>query len=262
MSWFEAMMLGLVQGLTEFLPVSSSGHLQIGNALLNTGVEENLTFAVAVHAATVLSTLLALRKEIYILIRDALRIEWNNSTRYLFKIALSMIPVAIVGLFFKDAVESLFSSGLVLTGACLLLTAVLLTFASFARPRERKDIGFRDAIVIGLAQALAILPGLSRSGATISTGLLLGNQKESVARFSFLMVLVPILGEAVLDLSRGGFSAASSGIPAFSLMVGFLTAFLSGYVACRWMLRLVQRGKLIYFALYCALLGMTTLIIL
>lgn len=260
MSWFEAMFLGLIQGLTEFLPVSSSGHLQIGNELLGIDNKEDLTFAVAVHAATVLSTLVVLWQEISRLFSGALKFEWNEPTRYVFKIALSMIPVAIVGLFFKDYVETLFGSGLTIVGISLLVTAALLTFASLAKPRQKEHISFLDSFIIGLSQALAVLPGLSRSGATISTGILLGNNKESVAKFSFLMVLVPILGEALLDLSRGGFSSEASGIQTLPLIVGFLSAFIAGCIACRWMIGLVKKGRLIYFAIYCALVASLILI--
>ena len=200
MTWLEALVLGVIQGLTEFLPVSSSGHLQIFSALFGVQGEENLTFAVAVHAATVCSTIVVLRKEIWDLLQGLFRFAWNEETMYIAKIVLSMIPVAIVGVFFKDQVEALFGSGLLVVGVSLLLTACLLAFAYYARPRTKTTISFRDAFVIGIAQACAVLPGLSRSGSTIATGILLGNNKEKVAKFSFLMVLVPILGEAFLDL--------------------------------------------------------------
>lgn len=255
MSWLEALVLGIVQGLTEFLPVSSSGHLQIFSALFGYTGEENLTFAVAVHAATVCSTIVVLRKEIGSLLQGLFRFRWNEETIYICKIIVSMIPVAIVGFFFKDYVEQLFGSGLKLVGAALLLTAALLAFAYYARPRQKTSLSFKDAFIIGLAQACAVVPGLSRSGSTIATGILLGNNKESVAKFSFLMVLVPILGEAFLDLLKGGFSPAQSGISAGTLIIGFIAAFVSGYVACRWMLNLVKKGKLIWFALYCLVVG-------
>ncbi len=259
MSWWEALVLGLVQGLTEFLPVSSSGHLQIGHALFGLHGEENLTFAVAVHAATVCSTILVLWSEVSVLFKGLFRFKWNDETQYVAKIVLSMIPIGIVGLFFKDRIEALFSSGLLVVGICLLVTAALLAFAYYAKPRKKEKISFVDALVIGIAQACAVFPGLSRSGTTISTGLLLGNKKESVAQFSFLMVLIPILGEAFLDLTKGGFSEAS-GIPALSLVAGFLAAFASGCIACKWMINIVKRGKLIYFAIYCAVVGTAVLI--
>lgn len=260
MSWLEALVLGIVQGLTEFLPVSSSGHLQIFSALFGIQGEENLTFAVAVHAATVCSTIVVLRNEIWDLLKGLFRFTWNPETIYIAKIILSMIPVAIVGVFFKDYVEEIFGSGLMIVGIALLVTACLLAFAYYAKPREKKEISFRDSFIIGLAQACAVLPGLSRSGSTIATGILLGNNKENVAKFSFLMVLVPILGEAFLDLMKGGFSPAESGISMLSLVVGFLAAFISGYVACSWMLNLVKKGKLIWFAVYCLVAGLAVLI--
>ncbi|RHV97677.1 undecaprenyl-diphosphate phosphatase [Culturomica massiliensis] len=259
MDWLEALVLGVIQGLTEFLPVSSSGHLQIFNAILGVEGEENLTFAVAVHAATVCSTIVVLRKEIAVLLAGLFRFRWNEETMYIAKIVVSMIPVGIVGFFFKDYVESLFGSGLMVVGGALLLTSVLLAFAYYAKPRVRSVISFRDAFIIGLAQACAVIPGLSRSGSTIATGILLGNNKENVAKFSFLMVLVPILGEAFLDLMKGNFGQAESGISTLSLAVGFLAAFISGFIACSWMLNLVKKGKLIWFAVYCFIVGVTVL---
>lgn len=260
MNWLDALWLGLLQGFTEYLPVSSSGHLQIAQALMgNVDGEENLTFAVVVHAATVCSTLVVLWREIYALLRGSLELRWNNETQYMCKILLSMIPVAIVGFFFKDYVESLFGNGLLIVGIMLLVTAVLLTFANFAKPRKGK-ISFSDAFVIGIAQAFAVLPGLSRSGTTIATGLMLGDKKEDVAKFSFLMVIVPILGEAFLDLMKGGLSPEASGISAAALIVGFFAAFISGCVACKWMLSIVKRGKLVYFAYYCVAAGLFAII--
>ena len=260
MSWLDALWLGLLQGFTEYLPVSSSGHLQIAQALMgNVDGEENLTFAVVVHAATVCSTLVVLWREIYVLLRGSLELRWNDETQYMCKIFLSMIPVGIVGLFFKDYVESLFGNGLLVVGILLLVTAVLLTFANFAKPRKGK-ISFSDAFVIGVAQALAVLPGLSRSGTTIATGLMLGDKKEDVAKFSFLMVIIPILGEAFLNLMRGGLSPEASGISAAALAVGFIAAFISGCVACKWMLSIVKRGKLLYFAYYCVAAGLFAII--
>ena len=258
MDWWEAFILGLIQGLTEFLPVSSSGHLQIGETLFGLQGEENLTFAVAVHAATVCSTILILWKEIAGLGKGLFRFQWNDETQYVAKIILSMLPVAVVGVLFKDCVEALFGSGLLVVGVCLLVTAALLAFAYYTKPRTKDKISFRDALLIGMAQACAVLPGLSRSGATISTGLLLGNKKETVAQFSFLMVLIPILGEALLDLMKGGFSG-SAALPAGALLVGFVAAFAAGCAACKWMIAIVKRGKLIYFAVYCAIAGVIVL---
>ena len=262
MTWIDALILGIVQGLTEFLPVSSSGHLEIGNALLGSGQTDNLAFTVAVHAATVLSSICALWHEVSRLIRGCMAFSWNEETQYVAKIVVSMIPVMIVGLFFKDTVEAFFGHGLTLVGCMLLVTAALLAFAYFAKPRIKTEISFRDAFIIGIAQAFAVLPGVSRSGATISTGLLLGNKKESMAAFSFLMVLIPILGEAFLDLVKGDFSAEMSGISSTALIVGFTAAFVSGFAACRWMIGLVRRGRLIWFSVYCAVLALATLIFL
>ncbi|MDR1273179.1 MAG: undecaprenyl-diphosphate phosphatase [Odoribacteraceae bacterium] len=261
MDWLQALVLGIIQGLTEFLPVSSSGHLQIFGALFGVAAEENLTFAIVVHAATVCSTIVVLWRELAALGRGICRFKYNAELAYALKIGLSMIPVAVVGLFFKERVEVLFASGLALVGAMLLLTAALLAFAYRARPGKKAGISYRDAFLVGLAQACAVVPGLSRSGTTIATGLLLGNQKEEVAKFSFLMVLIPILGEALLDLMKGDFSASASGISAGVLLVGFAGAFISGVIACRWMIGIVKRGKLIWFALYCALAGILAIVL-
>ena len=208
-----------------------------------------------VHAATVCSTLVVLWREIAGLFAGVFRFHWNEETQYVAKIFLSMIPVGIVGLFFKEEVESVFGNGLLVVGIMLLVTALLLTFAHYARPRRKEKISYKDAIIIGLAQACAVMPGLSRSGTTIATGLMLGDKKEQVARFSFLMVIIPILGEALLELMKGELSPAESGISVSAMIVGFLAAFVSGCVACKWMLRLVQNGKLVWFALYCVLMA-------
>lgn len=261
MSWLEALILGVVQGLTEYLPVSSSGHLQIGHALLGTAGEENLTFAIVVHAATVLSTLVVLWREVaQLFVGTFTTTAWNDEKKYVCKLLVSMIPVFVVGMFFKDEVEAFFGNGLLLVGICLLITATLLAFAYFAKPRQKAEISYVDAFVIGLAQAVAVLPGLSRSGSTIATGLLLGDKKESVAQFSFLMVLIPILGEAFLDLLDLCGSGAALGIGWLPLAVGFVAAFVSGCLACKFMLALVRRGKLIYFAIYCVIVGAATVI--
>ena len=261
MEWFEALVLGIVQGLTEFLPISSSGHLAIANALFDNTSADNLTFTIAVHAGTVCSTLLVLWSEVSRLFTGMFRFKWNDETQYIAKIFISMIPVVIVGFFFKHEVEALFGKGLYIVGAALLLTACLLALASFIKPRKKEKISFKDALFIGVAQAVAVIPGLSRSGATIATGLLLGNKREIVAKFSFLMVLIPILGECFLDLMKGGFSGSAT-LPVSSLVVGFLAAFVSGALACKWMINLVKKGKLIYFAAYCALAGMLVLLFL
>ena len=261
MSWIEALILGLVQGLTEYLPVSSSGHLAIGSEFFGIEGEENLAFTVAVHVATVLSTRVILWKEIDWIFRGLFKCQLNEETKYVLNIVVSMIPVGIVGVFFKDYVEEVFGSGLAIVGAMLLLTAVLLTFSYYAKPRQKEKISLRDAFIIGLAQACAVMPGLSRSGSTIATGLLLGNKKETLAQFSFLMVIPPILGEALLDVVKGlNGEEAFGGIDALPLTVGFLAAFVSGCLACKWMINIVKKGKLIYFGIYCAIAGVLTLI--
>src|SRR5574344_2766840 len=258
MEWFEAIILGIIQGLAEFLPISSSGHLIIGKELLGIENSENVVFETVVHAATVLSTITILWKEISNLFLKSIKFQWNDETQYLCKIAISMIPVLIVGLFFKDTVEALFGEGVILVGIMLLVTALLLALTKFVKFKERKDVGFVSALIIGLAQAVAVLPGLSRSGTTIATGLLLGNKKESIAQFSFLMVIVPVLGEALLnvkDVLDQGFAVAMNGISFSAILIGFLAAFITGCLACRWMINIVKKGKLIWFAVYCVVIG-------
>lgn len=262
MEWFEALILGLLQGLTEYLPVSSSGHLAIGSALFGIEGEENLAFTIVVHVATVFSTLVILWKEIDWIFKGLFKFRMNDETRYVINIIISMIPIGIVGVFFKDEVEAIFSSGLLVVGCCLLLTAVLLTFSYYYKPRQKAEISKKDAFIIGLAQACAVLPGLSRSGSTIATGLLLGDNKAKLAQFSFLMVIPPILGEALLDgmkLMKG--EAIAGDIPTLSLIVGFVAAFVSGCLACKWMINIVKKGKLIYFGIYCAIAGVLTLVL-
>ena len=250
MTTIQAIILGVVQGLTEFLPVSSSGHLMLASELLGTDMSaaDDLTFSLTLHAATVLSTIVVLWREVWRLLRGVFSTKFNDEQAYVLKIVISMIPVGIVGFCFKDYLEMAFSSVLVV-GIMLLVTAILLFFAYKAKPREKEDISYRDALIIGLAQACATMPGLSRSGTTIATGLLLGNKKESMAQFSFLMVLVPILGEAFLEILGGGF--AESSIGALPLLLGFLAAFVSGLLACKVMIALVKKAKLVWFALYC-----------
>ena len=262
MSWFEALILGLIQGLTEYLPVSSSGHLAIGQALfgMNDGAD-NLMFTVAVHVATVLSTIVILWSEIDWILKGLFKCELNAETKYVLNIIVSMIPVGIVGLFFKDQVEEIFGSGLLVVGFCLLITSALLVFSYYAKPRQKEHISWKDALIIGIAQAIAVLPGVSRSGSTIATGLMLGDKKESLAQFSFLMVIPPILGEALLDvlkMLKG--EDVMGGIETLPLVIGFLAAFLSGCVACKWMINIVKKGKLIYFGIYCAIVGVVTII--
>ena len=264
MNWLQALILGLIQGLTEYLPVSSSGHLAIGQALfgLENG-ESNLAFTVLLHVATVLSTVVILWSEIVWLFKDLFKFKWNEGTKYIVNILISMIPVAIVGFFFKDKIEEVFGSGLLIVGIMLLVTATLLTFSYFAKPRQKENISPVHAFIIGIAQACAVMPGLSRSGSTIATGLLLGNKKEKLAQFSFLMVIPPILGEALLDVKdmiEVGFGEAMGGLSPVAAIVGFLAAFISGCFACKWMINLVKKGKLIWFAVYCVIIGVVAII--
>lgn len=266
MSELEALLMGVLQGLTEYLPVSSSGHLAIASNLFGVEGEENLTFTIAVHVATVFSTLVILHKEIFWIFKGLFDFKSpgiNEEQKYALNILVSMIPVGIVGLFFKDYVEEIFGSGLLVVGCCLLITAALLAFSYFARPRTKEKLSLKDAFIIGVAQAIAVLPGVSRSGSTIATGLLLGNKKETLAQFSFLMVIPPILGEALLSIikaARHGAEAATGDLSLTSLLVGFLAAFISGCLACKWMINIVKKGKLVYFAVYCALVGIALIV--
>lgn len=275
MNTLQALIMGLLQGLTEYLPVSSSGHLTIASELFGIDGESNMTFTIAVHMATVLSTLVILGSEIGKILKGMCNPlsprslkgngtflnRLNPDQRYVLNILVSMIPIGIVGVFFKDQVEEIFGSGLLVVGICLLLTAALLTFSYLARPRQRENISLSHAFIIGLAQAVAVLPGLSRSGSTIATGLLLGNKKEKLAQFSFLMVIPPILGEALLDvLKMVKGEEATGGIDTLPLIVGFVAAFISGCAACKWMIGIVKKGKLIYFAYYCAIVGVASIV--
>lgn len=275
MNTLQALIMGLLQGLTEYLPVSSSGHLTIVSELFGIDGESNMTFTIAVHVATVLSTLVILGSEIGKILKGMCNPlsprslkgngtflnRLNPDQRYVLNILVSMIPIGIVGVFFKDQVEDIFGSGLLVVGICLLLTAALLTFSYLARPRQRENISLGHAFIIGLAQAVAVLPGLSRSGSTIATGLLLGNKKEKLAQFSFLMVIPPILGEALLDvLKMVKGEEATGGIDTLPLIVGFVAAFISGCAACKWMIGIVKKGKLIYFAYYCAIVGVASIV--
>ena len=261
MDWLQALILGIIQGLTEYLPVSSSGHLAIGSYLFGLQDSDNLMFTVLVHVATVLSTFVILWSEIDWILKGLFKFKMNDETKYFINILISMIPVGIVGVFFKDYVEEVFGSGLLIVGIMLLVTAALLTFSYYAKARITQNISWKDALIIGIAQACAVMPGLSRSGSTIATGLLLGNKKESLAQFSFLMVIPPILGEALLDVMKmmKGEDVFGS-ISTLPLMVGFLAAFISGCIACKWMISIVKRGKLIYFGIYCAIVGAVTII--
>ena len=271
MEWFEAILLGLIQGLTEFLPVSSSGHLEIGKVLLGVETTDDLLFTTMVHAATVLSTIVVFRKQIWDLLSGffgglkGVKVEngalvCNDQTDYLLKMVVSMIPVFVVGVFFKEQVESLFGS-ITVVGVALVMTALLLFFSDYAsRPGHksifpantyRNGISYWQALAVGLGQAFAVIPGLSRSGTTISTGLICGVKRDVMAQFSFLMVLVPILGETFLELVGGEFGASSVG--ALPLVLGFVSAFVSGLFACKVMIALVKKARLSWFALYCLL---------
>lgn len=259
MEIFESVILGAVQGLTEFLPVSSSGHLQLAKELLGVEIEENLAFDVTLHAATVLSTIVILWGEIWWLVRGIFTRKMNDEKRYFIKLVISMLPIGVVGLLFKDDINAMLGSEyiMVIVGGMLLLTAALLTFAYYARPRQKSTISYRDAFIIGLSQGVASMPGLSRSGTTIATGLILGNQKAAVATFSFLMVLAPIMGETLLELIDGGMTL--EGVSTSALIAGFISAFVVGCLACRLMINFVKRGKLIWFAIYCTIVGIVAI---
>lgn len=252
MDTLQAILLGIVQGITEFLPVSSSGHLQIAKELLGVEIENNITFDVTLHAATVLSTIVVLWQELWRLVKGVFSRTFNEEQAYLLKVILSMIPAGVIGVLFADQIEALFTS-LWFVGVMLLLTAVLLSFAYYAKPRQKANISYRDAFLIGCSQAVATMPGLSRSGTTIATGLLLGNDKSSVANFSFIMVIPVILGKMLLDILSGEMAAMS--VPTEALVSGFIAAFVSGTLACKFMIEIVKRGRLIWFALYCAVVG-------
>ena len=263
MSWWEALLLGIVQGLTEFLPVSSSGHLIIAREVFGVETEGFLDFTVTVHFATVLSTIVVFRAVIWKIIKGIFKFKYNDETDYFLKICISMIPVAIVGFCFKDCVEGLFSESLKVVAIALFVTACLLTFSSWYSSRikradtTRNGISYWQAFVVGLSQAIAVVPGLSRSGTTIATGLLCGVKKENMAQFSFLMVLIPIVGEQSLSILKtfGGDAVFGSGIGVLPIITGFLGAFISGLLACKAMVALVNRSKLWAFALYCVIVG-------
>ncbi len=270
MDTVDALIMGIIQGLAEYLPISSSGHLEICSHILGMDMSgaESLEFTLALHVATVLSTIVVLRSEFFSLCRSFFTLKADENTVYVWKILLSCIPIGIVGLFFKEQVEGFFGDGLTVVGICLLVTAALLTFAYFFRRRpsningngrvREHDITWFDAFIIGCSQAVAVLPGLSRSGTTIATGLILGDRRDRLAQFSFFMVIIPILGEGLLDalkMIRGGQEAAGAAIDAVPLAVGFIAAFVVGCLACKWMLNLVKRGKLVWFALYCLAVG-------
>ena len=260
MSLVEAIVLGLVQGLTEFLPVSSSGHIELGAVILQIQAQDNLLFSIAVHAATALSTIVVFRKDLQSLVINVLKFKWNDETIWTTKIILSMIPVGLIGIFFEDEITQLFSGRVTLVGTMLIVTGSLLSFTYFNKDHS-KEVGYMSAFIIGLAQSIAIMPGISRSGATIATALMLKIKREEAARFSFIMVLIPILGASLLKLKDYLENPAlGEQIPVLSLFGGFLAAFISGLLACKWMISIVKRGKLIYFAIYCFLIGSIAII--
>ena len=261
MTIIESVILGIIQGLTEFLPVSSSGHLEIGSVLLGVKSKDNLLFSIVVHGATALSTILVFRKDIFIIITDILKFEWNESVEFSLKILISIIPVGIVGVLFEDQIEAFFGGRVVLVGAMLMLTGILLSF-TFFKGKNTGEISYLKALLIGISQAIAIMPGISRSGATISTALILGVEKEKATRFSFLMVLIPIVGAMMLKVKDViEEPTLASDISLISLLAGFIAAFLSGLLACNWMIRIVKKGKLIYFAIYCFIVGLIAIVV-
>lgn len=255
MEIIDAIILGIVQGFTEFLPVSSSGHLELGKAILgdNSIPEESLLFTVVLHFATAISTIVIFRQDIWLLIKGVLKFQWNEDLQFVAKIALSMIPAVIVGLFFEEKLEQLFSGNILLVGCMLIITAALLLMADRAKNTNKK-VSFKNALIIGISQAIAMLPGISRSGATISTSVLLGNDKTKAARFSFLMVVPLIFGKIGKDVLSGDLSYDTSNFTILS--VGFIAAFISGLFACTWMIKIVKNSKLSYFAYYCVVVGL------
>jgi undecaprenyl-diphosphatase len=267
MNWLEALILGLVQGLTEFLPVSSSGHLELGKVLLGVNAERSLIFTILVHGATVLSTIVVFRKDLWILLKEIFAVKWkdlihlrfNENMQYNFKIIISMIPVVFLGVFFLDEIEAMFTGRVVFVGAMLIVTSLLLASTYLVKSNRRK-IGFLDSFIIGIAQAIAVIPGISRAGATISTGLLIGNKREAVTKFSFLMALIPILGANGKDLLDKQLISQTT-IGAVPLIIGFLAAFAAGLFACKWMIGIVNKGNLYYFSIYCFIIGLIAVLV-
>jgi undecaprenyl-diphosphatase len=258
MNWLQAIILGIVQGLTEFLPVSSSGHLELGKHIFGIDAESNFYFTIAVHGATVLSTLAVFWKDIAALFKGLFRFKMNEETIYVFKLIVSMIPAGLAGFFLKDLLENMFNGNMIALGIQFLITSLLLFLTLFFKPRER-PISYLDAFIIGIAQAVAIVPAISRSGATIATGMMLGNKKEELARFSFLMVLVPVVAANLLELKSGAGNATGSG--SGIILLGFIAAFVSGYFACKWMVDLVKKSKMTWFAIYCAAIGILSILL-
>lgn len=260
MSWIEALILGIVQGLTEFLPISSSGHLELGSVVLGLQDPDGFfTFNIMVHGATFMSVLVVFRKDIIALLLNAMRFRWNDDTRFALYLLASAIPVAVVGLLLEKQIEAIFSGRTIFVGCMLLVTATLLFLTRFA-PRHDHDISLKRALLIGLAQAVAVLPGISRSGATISTALLLGVERKKAVRFSFLMVLIPVFGANFLKILKLSSETSGPQLEPLPLIIGTVAAFFAGLFACRWMLAIVGRGKIEYFAVYCLLAGLTAII--
>jgi undecaprenyl-diphosphatase len=258
MNWFEAIVLGLIQGLTEFLPVSSSGHLELCKYLFGINPEANFYFSVVVHGATVLSTIVVLWKEISVLFKGIFKFRFNEETIYILKIIVSMIPVGIAGFFLKEIVEDFFTGNMIELGIEFIITAILLLLTLVIKPKER-PIGFVDSFIIGIAQAIAVLPAISRSGATIATGMIIGNKKADIAKFSFLMVLIPIVGANLVEMKTGDIS--TEGTSVLVIIIGFVVAFVSGYFACKWMISLVKKGNLLWFGVYCILIGIFSILL-
>ena len=259
MEIIDAIVLGIIQGLTEFLPVSSSGHLELGKAILgdNSVPKESLLFTVVLHFATALSTIVVFRKDIWLLLKGILKFEWNEDLQFVSKIIVSMLPAIVVGLFFEEQLEQLFGGNILLVGCMLIVTAILLFLADKAKDTNKK-VSFKNAFIIGISQAIAMLPGISRSGATISTSVLLGNDKTKAARFSFLMVVPLIFGKIAKDIIGGELTYDASNFT--SLSIGFVAAFIAGLFACTWMISLVKKSKLSYFAIYCVSVGVIAII--
>jgi undecaprenyl-diphosphatase len=258
MNWFEAIVLGLIQGLTEFLPVSSSGHLELGKYLFGINPEANFYFSVAVHGATVLSTLFVLWKEISELIKGFFKFRLNEETKYVFKIIISMIPVGIAGFYMNDIVNTYFTGNMISLGIQFIISAGFLFMTLLIKPKER-PITYLDSFIIGIAQAFAVLPAVSRSGATIATGMMIGNKKSDIAKFSFLMVLVPVIGANIVEMKSGNIS--TEGTSFIVIALGFIAAFVSGYFACKWMINLVKKGSLVWFAVYCVTVGIFSILL-
>jgi len=267
MDWLQALLLGILQGIAEFLPISSDGHLELGKALLKVEGADNLLFTVVVHGATVLSTLIVFWKPIVKLIQGLFKFKMNEETQYVLKLIVSMIPVGIVGFFMKDWVESFFNGDMAFVGAMLLLTAAFLYLGHFLGKRKGgKPVSYVTAFIIGIAQAIAVMPGLSRSGTTIATGLMLGIDKKKLAEFSFIMVIVPIIGANAKELwdmrdAAASGATAAAGVGVAELIIGFIAAFVTGLLACSWMINLVKKGKLIWFAVYCTVVGILAIIL-